>query len=357
MRIAMVSTPFVAVPPKTYGGTELVVSELVEGLQEAGHEVILFATGDSRTAAALRSIYPTAQWPPEMLTDLNHISWAYREACAMGADLIHAHSAVALAAGRLSPDIPLVYTLHHERDENLSAFYRYFRHAKYIAISRDQASREIRLPEVTVIHHGLDPSPYEYRETPEDYVCFMGRFAEVKGPHTAMDVAEQAGVRIRVAGETHPVDREFGEREIRPRLTRPHVSYVGCVGLSEKVPLLRGARALLSPIGWNEPFGLVFIEAMLSGCPVVAFPRGSVPEIVEEGVTGFVAQSADEMAEIIRPGGRLEGFDRLRCRERAVERFSRERMVREHVALYERILRAGVAELRQDRSGARAERR
>lgn len=347
MRIAMISTPFLAVPPKDYGGTELVVHELTEGLVARGHEVTLFATGDSTTGAELRSLYPQAQWPPETLTDLNHVSWAMSRAVEGEFDLIHAHSAVALAVSRLAPEIPLVYTLHHERDERLSAFYRYHPEAWYVAISADQKAREVPLPRIEVIHHGLDPSRYQVRDVPADYVAFVGRLARVKGPHTAIDVARAAGVEIRVAGDIHPPDREFGEREVLPRLVQPHVRYLGLVGPAVKAPLLRDARALLAPVEWNEPFGLILIEAMLSGCPVVAFPRGSVPELVEPGVTGFIARDQGEMVELVRPGGALERFDRRRCRERAVERFGRARLVADHEALYRRVLAEAAAARRR----------
>lgn len=334
MKIALVSTPFLAVPPRDYGGTELVVHELAEGLRTRGHDVTVFATGDSRTSARLEALYPVAQWPPYMLADLNHVSWAIQRAARADYDIVHAHSAVALAAARLVPELPLVYTIHHDRDAELSGFYSYFPDVQYIAISADQKRREIGLPRVEVIHHGLDASLFQLAATPRDHVAFVGRLARVKGPHTAIDVAGRAGVPIRVAGEVHPVDRSFGEREVEPRLRLPHVRYLGRIGMRVKVPLLRDARALLVPIEWNEPFGLVLIEAMLSGCPVVAFPRGSVPELVEHGRTGFVVATADEMVEAIRPGGVVDGFDRAACRARALERFSRERMVEDHERLY-----------------------
>jgi glycosyltransferase involved in cell wall biosynthesis len=324
MRIALISTPFVSVPPASYGGTELVVHELAEGLVEHGHDVDLFATGDSRTSATLHALFPNAQWPPEMLADLNHVSWAMQQVAERGPfDVIHAHSAVALACTRLLPSVPMVYTLHHERDQQLSSFYRFFPHAHYIAISEDQRRREIPLSRVQVIHHGLDPAKFEVsRHASGDYVCFVGRFARVKGPHTAIDAAARAGVPIRVAGEIHPPDEAWASVELQHRMQRRHVRYVGSIGLTEKRPLLRDARALLAPIEWNEPFGLILIEAMLSGCPVVAFARGSVPELVEEGITGFIAHDVDHMADLIRPGGKVDAFDRLRCRARAVERFS-----------------------------------
>lgn len=339
MRIALVSTPFLAVPPRSYGGTELVVHELAEGLVERGHDVVLFATGDSATTAELRALYAEAQWPPQMLTDLNHVSWAMQQIAAQGGfDLIHAHSAMALACARLVPDVPVVYTLHHERDAQLSSFYAYCPHVHYVAISHDQRRREIPLDHVDVIHHGLSPDKYEWRrKAAGDYVCFVGRFTRVKGPHTAIEVAARAGVPIRVGGGVHPPDEAWFNAHLRDRLAAPHVQRLGVIGIEDKRPLLRDARALLAPIEWNEPFGLILIEAMLSGCPVVAFGRGSVPELVEQGVTGFVARNADEMVELIRPGGPVDAFDRQRCRTRAVQRFSRGRMVAQHIALYERV--------------------
>jgi glycosyltransferase involved in cell wall biosynthesis len=342
MRIALVSTPFVAVPPHSYGGTELVVHELAEGLVERGHDVVLFATGDSATNAELRALYPEAQWPPHMLTDLNHVSWAMQQIAEHGQfDVVHAHSAMALACARLVPSVPVVYTIHHERDPQLSAFYSCCPHVHYIAISHDQRRREVPLGGVDVIHHGISPAKYECRPAASGgYVCFVGRLSRVKGPHTAIDVAARAGVPIRVAGGVHPPDEPWVNACLHARLRQPHVEYLDVIGLEEKRPLLRDARALLAPIEWNEPFGLILIEAMLSGCPVVAFARGSVPELVEDGVTGFIARNADEMVELIRPGGPVDTFDRLRCRARAVQRFSRDRMVAQHIALYERVARA-----------------
>ncbi len=341
MRIALISTPFIAVPPPMYGGTELVVHQLAEGLVARGHDVELFATGDSHTSAVLRAKYATAQWPPESLLELNHVSWAMQQiASGEPFDVVHAHSALALACGRLVTDTPLVYTIHHERDERLSALYADCEPAQYIAISEDQRRRERPLPRVSVIHHGLDPA--HYRCTPNaaaDYVCFVGRFACVKGPHVAIDAAARAGLPIRVAGEVHDPDAAWADAELRERLTQPHVELLGAIGLEQKATLLAGTRALLAPIDWNEPFGLILIEAMLSGAPVVAFGRGSVPELVEQGITGFVVETLDEMADVIRPGGPLDAFDRQRCRARAVERFSRDRMVDDHIALYERVSR------------------
>lgn len=338
MRIAMVSTPFVPVPPHHYGGTELVVYELVEGLLDRGHEVTLFATGDSRTRAPLCSLYPSAQWPPGWFTELNHSAWSLHQVAQDKFDVIHAHSAAALALGRFVPDTPMVYTLHHAHDPELSAYYEQFPEVAFVAISGDQCRRECGANRRAVIHHGLDPSRFRWTLQPEAYVCFVGRFAQEKGVHTAIDVAQAAGVPIRVAGEVHPRDREFGRLEVEGRLRRSHVTYLGCIGSTQKMPLLRDARALLAPIEWNEPFGLILIEAMLSGCPVVAFGRGSVPEVVEHGVTGLIAESFEEMVRFIRPGGEVDQLSRRAIRAAAVARFNHRRMAAEYERLYNEVI-------------------
>jgi glycosyltransferase involved in cell wall biosynthesis len=342
MRLAMISTPFVPVPPRDYGGTELVVHELVEGLLQRGHQVVLYATGDSRSRGPLEALYPEAVWPPEPLADLNHVSWALRQVADSDFDLVHAHSAPALGVARLVPNLPLVYTLHHAMDRGLSDFYRYFPEVNFVAISADQAHREPGARAQAVIHHGLDPSAYRWATRPRDYVCFLGRFAAEKGLHTAIDAAGRVGVPILVAGETHPAGRKYYQREIVPRLGARHVKLLGPAGPTDKARLLRDSRALLAPIDWEEPFGLVLIEAMLSGCPVVAFARGSVPELIENGVTGFAVHTVEEMARAIRPGGPVDRLDRRRIRENAVQRFGRDRMVEEYERLYLEVTSRGV---------------
>lgn len=334
----MVSTPFVAVPPKDYGGTELVIHQLAEGLVARGHEVTLFATGESAGGSRLRSLYPRAQWPPEPLVEVNHVTWALAEVARGDFSLAHVHSATALGAARLMTDVPLVYTLHHEHEPTYSAYYHYFPHIQFVAISHDQRRREDPLARCAVVHHGLDPSCYGSADPPGDYVCFLGRFSEIKGPHVAVDVALRAGVPIRLAGAVHPPDRNFAERELAHRMTHEGVTALGPVGPEQKRQLLARARALLAPIAWNEPFGLVLIEAMLSGTPPIAFRRGSAPELIEPGVTGFLVESADEMAALIRPGGAVDRFDRAQCRAMASERFGRDRMVTEYERVYETVI-------------------
>lgn len=343
LRIAMISTPFIPVPPRDYGGTELIVHELVEGLLDRGHQVTLFATGDSRTRANLQSIYDEAIWPPEPFSELDHVSWAMRQAAEMGCDVVHAHSPCALALGRVSACPPLVYTVHHAQEPALSRYYSRFPEVDYVAISSDQCRRETGPDWCTVIHHGLDTGRYEWSERAGPYVCFVGRLAREKGPVTAIDAAARAGVPIRMAGPIHPPDQAYVEAKVLRRLSEPGVTWMGAVGMDEKRPLLRDARALLAPIEWNEPFGLILIEALLSGCPVVGFGRGSVPELIEHGVTGFVASSEDDMVELIRPGGPVDALDRRRIRDLATRRFDRSRMV----ADYERVYHAAAGRTRR----------
>jgi glycosyltransferase involved in cell wall biosynthesis len=340
MRIAMISTPFVPTPPRDYGGTELVVAELTEGLLARGHDVTLFATGDSHTSAELRFFYSQAQWPPDPFADLNHVSWALQQVVAdEGYDLVHLHSACGIALARVRPDLRVVYTVHHGHEARLSTFYGHLRHAvQFVTISVDQRSHEPELGQCPVIHHGLDPARCEWTTHPQDYVCFIGRFAREKGAHVAIDVAAAAGVPIRVAGRIHPPDRAYAAEELRHRLDQSHVRYLGAIGRTAKAPLLCHARALLAPITWDEPFGMVLIEAMLSGCPVVAFPRGSVPELITPGVTGFIVQSPEEMAATIAPGGPVDQLNRGLCRQVAAQRFSRERMVRDYERVYAEVM-------------------
>jgi glycosyltransferase involved in cell wall biosynthesis len=338
MRIAMISTPFIAVPPHGYGGTELVVYELVEGLVARGHHVTLFATGDSKTTGELRFVYDKAQWPPSSMKEISHVSAAMDHIARGGYDIIHAHSAVALGYSRLLPHIPMVYTLHHHREEDMSELYMSFPNVHYVAISHRQKNLEAPLPRCSVIYHGLDPGRFEFSPVADNYVCFIGRLSAEKGPHDAIDAARIAGLPIQVGGEPHWPDRWYFEHEVQERLKEPHVTYLHGVDDSKKIPLLKKARALLTPVNWEEPFGLILIEAMLSGCPVISFPRGSTPELIEPNITGYLVESAAEMAELIRPGGIVESFDRHRCRDRAIVRFSRDRLVTDHLRLYSQIL-------------------
>jgi glycosyltransferase involved in cell wall biosynthesis len=328
MRIALVSTCAVATPPRAYGGTELIVAELAKGLHRLGHEVTTFATGDSAPEGALRARFPEPVWPPNDLAEMRHAAFAMEHIARGGFDLVHVHHAAALPVSGFL-DLPMVYTVHHCRVDTLVAHYLDHPDTSLVAISERQAQLCPELQFARTIYHGLDPDLYEAGEG-ADYVAFLGRFAEEKAPHLALDAARAAGISLRLGGAPHECLREYFAREVEPRLA--HAVWEGELSQEPKLKLLRGARALLMPIVWEEPFGLVMIEAMLVGTPVIAFARGSAPELIEEGVTGFLVNDVDEMADRIR---RLGEIDRVRCRARAQERWTTMRMARDYVSLYE----------------------
>lgn len=334
----MISTPFVSVPPPRYGGTELIVAELVTGLAAAGHDVTLYATGDSQApdGVTLRARFDAPVWPPQPYAELDHAAWAVEDILGDARfDVVHAHVPSALAFSSMF-DAPLVYTVHHDDGEDFSRVQSLYHRsrAQFVAISDRQRCLMPELADARVIHHGVDAARYRLGAGDGGYCAFLGRFAREKGPDAAIDAARAAGVPIRLAGAPHWKDVQYFDHELSWRLRTDGVVHVGEVGGAPKRELLAGARALLFPIAWEEPFGLVMIEAMLSGTPVLAFGRGSVPEIVEDGVTGWVCRDVDDMAARLRD---LDGFDRAACRERALERWTSARMVRDYLAIYEQL--------------------
>ena len=340
----MVSTPYIPVPPPGYGGTELIVDELVTGLHAAGHEVFLYTTGRGPAASHyVRSPYAQPVWPPEPNAELEHSACALADLLRLRppVDVIHTHCPTTLPLGRFV-SAPLVYTIHHTRGAAYSSLYARQDRVRFVAISARQAEL---LPEVAgrvdVVLHGLDPSRYPLGPGGGDAV-FLGRMAREKGPHVAMDVARRAGVRLIMAGQPHAGDEDYFRREVAPRLGEGASVIVGEVNHEEKVPLLGRACALLFPIDWEEPFGLVMIEAMFCGTPVLAFPRGAAPEVIDEGVTGYLCADANQMRARLA-SLRRRPLDRARCRARAVARFSRMRMVRDYLDTYARAIAAARA--------------
>lgn len=336
MRVALLSTCAVATPPVAYGGTELFVAELAKGLVALGHDVTVYATGDSRPPAKLRHHFDEPVWPPNDLAETRHATFAWRDILRGRYDVVHVNHATALP-GSLFVAKPTVLTLHHERVPSLVDFYRDFPEIEYVAISARQRELAPEIHRAHVVHHGLDPERYPEGSGDGDYVAFLGRFAPEKAPHLAIDAALAAGVKLRMGGKPHEVARDFFANEVEPRLKAAgdRVEWLGELSHEPKVQLLRGARALVFPIQWEEPFGLVMIESMLVGTPVVAFARGSAPEVVEDGITGFTVETKEELVRAIHAASNL---DRRRCRARALERWSHLRMAREYVRVYERAI-------------------
>lgn len=333
LSVAIVVPPFITVPPRRYGGTELFAAHLAEGLRAQGHRPVVYTVGASQVECETRWRIAQGHWPIESplessLDDLDHAAWACADAL-QDCDVIHLNNAPGLAFSRLA-ERPFVYTLHHPFEHDLSRFYARYPEVTYVAISRDQAARE-NLPNLTVIHHGLRLERYPVGQGQRDYLAFIGRICPVKGPHVAIEVARQAGLPLYIAGEIQPVFRGYWENEIRPHVDGRRVVYLGEADHQQKCALLAGARAVLFPIDWEEPFGLVMIEAMACGAPVLAFARGSAPEVVVDGVSGWLCRDADAMVE----RARAEAIAPESCRAHAERHFDLRRMVDRYVAVYQ----------------------
>jgi glycosyltransferase involved in cell wall biosynthesis len=345
MRVALIAPPFIAVPPKKYGGTELFIAELACGLQRKGIEVVVYTNGESTVDAPLRWIYPEGEWPLQRevessLKGLNHFAWAIKEAT-QEADLIHVNSAPGLSFGRFI-NVPMVYTVHHAFDQSLSEFYQSYPDVSYVTIS-DFQREKLSMPYMRTIRHGIDPSLYSVPNEKREYLSFLGRIAPTKGTHLAIEIAKESGIPLKIAGEIQPMYKEYWETKVKPHVDGKFIEYVGEVGMQEKIELLGKSRAMLFPVQWDEPFGLVMIEAMACGAPVLAMPRGSVAEVVKEGVSGNVRKTAAELAECARnldlPAPKVRAY--------MEEFFSVKRMTRDYINLYSEILRDGVAEAEQ----------
>ncbi len=337
MRIGIIAAPFICVPPQKYGGTELFIGQLAVGLKRRGIEAVVYTNGESTVPVERRWLYPTAEWPiageiHANLKDINHTSWSIADARSE-CDVIHLNNAPGLAHSRFGIP-PIVYTIHHPYEPSLSEFYQNFPETNFVTISDFQLQRE-KMLRIRTIHHGLNFEKYRLTTEKEPYVAFIGRIAPVKGTHVAIAAAKGAGVKLKIAGEIQPQFRNYYGSEIEPHVDGDAVEYIGEADLEAKNELLGNALALLFPIQWNEPFGLVTIEAMACGTPVIAFPGGSVPEIVEDGVSGWVCQSVEEMAERIRAAGE---FDPAAVRAYAEQKFSLDGMVGKYVELYSEIL-------------------
>ena len=337
LRIGLVSPPYVAVPPPRYGGTEVVIDGLARGLQAAGHEVVLFATGDSTCPVPLNWAYPHALGTIRSDgAELHQAELAYK---AFGGvvDIIHDHTLLGpwYCLSHPCPS-PVVTTVHSPfACETLRIMEPVSRRMAVVAISRGQAASAPSVEVAAVIHHGLDTHPFPLGSGDGGYVAFLGRMSADKGPDRAIAVARAAGVPIRLAAKMeYPAELEYFAERVQPLLGSDAL-YVGEVGGDDKAEFLGGAVALVNPIRWPEPFGMVMIEAMACGTPVLSFAEGAAPEIVSHGVNGFLCGDETDMAAAIRRAG---GIDRSLCRASVQERFSLERMVDDYLGLYRRVI-------------------
>jgi glycosyltransferase involved in cell wall biosynthesis len=338
MRIAQVAPLCESVPPKLYGGTERVVAYLTEELVRLGHHVTLFASGDSNTSATLVPVCPEALRLAACRDHLApHIGMLEQVATrAREFDVIHFHiSPLHFPVMRRLPNAAHVTTLHGRLDlEELQPLYREFADMPVVSISDAQRQP---LPEagwISTIHHGLPRDLFGFQPAADGYLAFLGRISPEKRVDRAIAIATACRVPLRIAAKIDEADREYFDRDIAPLLDNPLVEFIGEIGERDKGAFLGGAKALLFPIDWPEPFGLVMIEAMACGTPVIAFPGGSVEEIVEHGVNGFVVGSIEEASYAVR---HIDRIDRRKCRERFERRFSARRMATEYVDVYREV--------------------
>ena len=338
VRIAQVSPLWEAVPPPRYGGIERIVSYLTEEHVHLGHDVTLYASGDSRTSARLRPMCDGGLRSDGRCKDAlaHHLAMLHRvfeEADQF--DIVHFHTGYLHLPLLWRSPVPSVTTLHDRLDlHDIRGIFKTFERTSFVSISDAQREPMRWLNWAGTIHHGLPPDLYALNERPEPYLAFVGRLSQEKGIAAAVDIAVRTGMKLRVAAKIGVEDREYFEQVVRKLFEHPLVEYVGEICDAEKQDFLGNATATLFPIDWPEPFGLVMIESMACGTPVIACPCGSVPEVVDHGASGLIVDSVDDAAEAVHAVSRLS---RRRCREVFERRFTTRRMAEDYVRTYGRL--------------------
>jgi glycosyltransferase involved in cell wall biosynthesis len=334
MRIAQVAPLQLAVPPRNYGGTERCIYNITEALVEAGHEVTLFATGDSETSAHL---VPMRDEPirlnPKIDATALHLAMlerVYQQASQF--DIIHSHLDYLTLPFAVASVTPTVITLHGRLDiPETTEVLRAFKECNYIAISNSQRSQIPDLNWVSTIHHAIDLRRIAFYERSGSYLAFVGRIAPDKGPDRAILIAKQAGIPLKIAAKIDPEHRKYYETVIKPMLDDPLIEFLGPVNEKRKLDLMGNALALLLPISWPEPFGMVFIESLACGTPVLTCPLGSVPELLTDGVTGYIRESDDDLVAAVSQLGQIS---RAGCRDYVRQKFDIREMALEYVNSY-----------------------
>jgi glycosyltransferase involved in cell wall biosynthesis len=332
MRIAVIAPPWAPIPPTLYGGIELVVDRLATGFHDAGHEVLLFATGDSTCPVPREYVLEHAEGGRigSAVIELRHVIGAYD--AAQGFDVVHDHTLMGPLYSERYPNLHVVTTIHGPFNDDLRDIYaRMAPRVPIVAVSHAQRKPAPEIPVARVIHHGIDVADFPIGTGDGGYCVFLGRLAPDKGAGRAVDVARKADMPLKIVGKMRePIERDYFEQHVAPYLN-DDIEYLGEVDHGDKLELLAGATAMLFPIRWNEPFGLVMIESLACGTPVLAFPEGAAPEVIEDGRTGFLCHDEAQMAELLE---QVDTLDRTACRAAVEGYFSTSRMVREHLDLF-----------------------
>lgn len=347
MKIAQIVNPIESVPPQKYGGIERMVHALTEELVKFGHQVTLFASGDSQTSARLASIYPTSLRAAKVkdvygtndYTVLNVIE-AYKKQSEF--DVIHDHTGNWGLIAATTASTPVVSTLHGPfTTTNRKLYEAIADKVNLVAISEGQIKPVPNLPIAGVVYNGLPMEHYPFSDNHKGYLLFVGRISEEKGVHHAIDVAQYLQIPLIIAAKlenNHRPDLEYFRQYVEPRLDGDKVKWIGEVNEEERNKLMSEAKCFLHPVSFREPFGLTLIEAMACGCPVVAFGRGSIRELIAQGKTGFVVEDAEEMVEAVAS---IDVIDRAECRRHSLENFNAHRMAKGYEAIYSSILSKG----------------
>ena len=346
MRIAILAPPYLPVPPKQYGGTERIVSLLTEELVNRGHDVTLFASSDSVTSAKLVSVVGNALGndgtkKTSALLPLLHIRECFRHEKEF--DLIHNHAQYLSLFLAEHASIPVVHTWHGsyyegEVPEEKRQVLRTFKDQKFISISNNQ---QLGMPELSymgTVYNGLSLRDYPFHETSGNYLLWVGRITEKKGPLVAIKTAKTLGIPIKMAAAIDPIDQPYFDTVIKPELDSSAVSFVGEISQRYMAELYGNAIATLYPVTWHEPFGLVMIESMASGTPVVAYNMGAVPEIVEDKKTGFVIPKEEGIEGLVHACQSIHTISRLACRQKVEQQFTVNAMVDSYEAIYQRLI-------------------
>ena len=334
MKVAILSSIAWRTPPRKYGPWEQVASTIAEGLTEKGIEVTLFATGDSITKGKLESVceqpYGEDSRIDPKVWECMHISHLMEQADQF--DIIHSHfDFLPLTYSRLI-GTPMITTIHGFSSPQIIPVYKkYNKTGAYISISN--ADRHPELDYLRTIYHGIDPKSFTYKEKKEDYLLYFGRIHPDKGAHAAIEIAQQAGYPIKIAGLIQ--DEDYFNKQIKPHIDNDKVVYLGNVGPDMRNELLGKAKALLHPVFFEEPFGLSIVEAMMCGTPVIAFSRGSMPEMIVDGTTGYLVNDISEAVSTVK---KLNHIDNYVCREYACNHFSIERMIDNYISAYKEVL-------------------
>ncbi len=328
------------VPPKKYGGTERVIHALTEELVLRGHDVTLFASGDSQTSAKLVSIYPRSLREAKLKDPYGVNDWtllnigtAYMQQEKF--DIIHDHTApFSLPAAQLSTT-PVIMTLHGAFNPQNRRLFETFTKPYFVTISKAQSNPAPNVNILSTIYNGLPMDHYPFGKKHDGYLLYTGRIAMEKGTHFAIDVAVDINLPLIIAAKLDPQDQAYFEEYVEPRLSNDHIKWIGEVDENERNNLMKNAICLLHPVTWREPFGLTMIESMSCGCPVVAFDKGSIAEVVSHGKTGFVVNDVEEMIAAV---ANINTIDRNECRRYALENFNTKRMADNYEEVYYQIL-------------------